>query len=617
MPNKQKNNSASTFDYIQLFGVIASASTPLLILILRVKASEGIVASCIFLLLFAGGLLWRLWHKAVKAYVHHKPLPPPAIFWRILFHKLPPSRGRSIITKNIRILVVYDPSTKNSYDKLKLNFQNSSQHNLEITPYEYRKDHSEDITDALEKSQALYLFLGEEISQDEEFQDTINTWSERETQKPILVVEKNKKPYTLPFDVIPDAEASTGLWRLLARSIERTTAWYEQSTDYRNVWAITGFFTILFFVSSIFLYYRYSNLQSKIGKMAQIVPNQHQITSRDFQSIREEIAAAVRDSKRDYSLQFTDNEVVNAKKMIGALQSGADPASKFLYDRLTPQTKELLNGYGSTWQPDGALVKALVKDLNCILKDPELFNSNAFRPSEEARRLAEQHPQAEDLMRLNRMLIEDTYPSELVKKSKDDPTLKNKVQNTLNNYALYSFNDLTNRMSDPQEGEGHMSFWRTSSDGTYYQQVARSHPGQEYRTFETTQSPIVRCAIENNAFILWTKDQVELEEAVWGLDGQVIGHRKGANIEFDKEASVPRCNRVDIPGDDKTTGLLCVGLTSIPQNKGIKSAVCIDVPFNDVSFLKESGTRNYLLQTLSIMHLLPNEVLKFNPECKK
>jgi hypothetical protein len=620
MSNTKKSNAVSIWKYIELFTALASFIAPILGSVFHVNASDTLIAVYIFFVLLGIVLLLRLWRNAVKAYIQKMPLPPPEIFWRILFNKLPPARGRSIIPATINILAIYDPSTKADYDKLYENFKSSEKENkLNIIPYEYPKDYpTSSITEALEKSQAAYLFLGQEIGLDKEFQATINSWSEQETQKPILVVEMNDQPYTLPFDIVPDTEARTGLWRLLSRSIERTELWYEQATSYRNVWIITFLCMALLLASTIFLYLQNAHLRDKLIRRDQSVSNHHHIIARDFQGFREEMAASLKDSKQNFALEFRVSEVKNAVKMISALKGWADPASTYLMTRFAPRTRELLEWHDATRQPNPELTDALIDELNCSLEDPDMHKSGQFSVSEEAQQLSKQPLQGEAVWRLNRMLLEDAYPSELSKQSNHDSNLKNTFQKTLDKYALYSFNEFKSRMSESQSGEGHMSFWRLSPDGNYYQQVARSHPGVVYRTFDIEQNPIVKCAIENNAFTLWTKDAGNGDAVAWSLDGETtLANWKDGNINFSPGHPVPQCTRVQIDRDDKTTGLLCVGMASTSRDTEIKSGLCIDVPYKDVEFLKEAGARNYLMQTLSMMHLIPSEMLKFHPECDK
>jgi hypothetical protein len=88
-----------------------------------------------------------------------------------------------------------------------------------------------------------------------------------------------------------------------------------------------------------------------------------------------------------------------------ALANGADPVSVFLRSRLQ-----------NSVQP--STISVLVKDLNQVLSGPSIYEPARFadvvlRP--ETRELLKQNPAGEQLARLNKLLLEDAYPAELVK----------------------------------------------------------------------------------------------------------------------------------------------------------------------------------------------------------
>ena len=70
-------------------------------------------------------------------------------------------------------------------------------------------------------------------------------------------------------------------------------------------------------------------------------------------------------------------------------------------------------------QWDKAQRDALVDYLNTLLKGSSLYQAERFKGvqlSEETKKLIEREPQGEDLIRLNRMLLEDAYPHEIAKR---------------------------------------------------------------------------------------------------------------------------------------------------------------------------------------------------------
>ena len=100
------------------------------------------------------------------------------------------------------------------------------------------------------------------------------------------------------------------------------------------------------------------------------------------------------------------------------LRDAQNPVSLYLRGQFTPQTLRQLKSYDSSSPPPDPLQHALVEELNEVLKGPGLFDERRFAEvglTEETRRLIEQKPQSEDLIRLNRLLLEEAYPREIAK----------------------------------------------------------------------------------------------------------------------------------------------------------------------------------------------------------
>jgi subtilisin family serine protease len=100
------------------------------------------------------------------------------------------------------------------------------------------------------------------------------------------------------------------------------------------------------------------------------------------------------------------------------LRDAADSISQYLRAHLPADTQQLLQAYDSATPPSEALVKALVDALNLSLTDPDLYSAQRFAQlslSEETRNLAAKGPQGEELIRLNRLLLEEAYPSEIAR----------------------------------------------------------------------------------------------------------------------------------------------------------------------------------------------------------
>jgi hypothetical protein len=92
------------------------------------------------------------------------------------------------------------------------------------------------------------------------------------------------------------------------------------------------------------------------------------------------------------------------------LTNGTDPVSVYLRGRLPEPVKDAKDAKTA--------ISALAKDLNAIISGPPIYDQERFagvtlRP--ETGQLLRQNPGGQQLARLNKLLLEDSYPDELVK----------------------------------------------------------------------------------------------------------------------------------------------------------------------------------------------------------
>jgi len=130
--------------------------------------------------------------------------------------------------------------------------------------------------------------------------------------------------------------------------------------------------------------------------------------------------------------QFAFEDIIDPRSFAAKLASrDADPLSKFLFGALKPLTQKQLSKCASSDSPlDPVFVANLVKDLNRILKDGDLYEKRRFEDavlSTPLRLRAVERSKAESpksakaksknnksqLARLNRVLLEEAYPQEL------------------------------------------------------------------------------------------------------------------------------------------------------------------------------------------------------------
>lgn len=115
---------------------------------------------------------------------------------------------------------------------------------------------------------------------------------------------------------------------------------------------------------------------------------------------------------------ITDLDVLAAKLK---QPDANDSVSRYVTNQLSPETRKLLVGFdrNANFQLKLTFARHLIEDANRIICSPTFYDALRFTNvalSRQTSILREQHPQGADLVRLNRMLLQDTYPSALSNK---------------------------------------------------------------------------------------------------------------------------------------------------------------------------------------------------------
>ena len=121
---------------------------------------------------------------------------------------------------------------------------------------------------------------------------------------------------------------------------------------------------------------------------------------------------------------LTAGDFLDISSFAFKLQSHIEPFFLFLWNQCTEQERKTIeNAVAGTRQQETALVDALLTRLNAILRSGSIYNPQLFEKVEispESLALLTLNPQGEELVRLNRLLLEDTCPQE-IKKSPYNP----------------------------------------------------------------------------------------------------------------------------------------------------------------------------------------------------
>jgi hypothetical protein len=98
-------------------------------------------------------------------------------------------------------------------------------------------------------------------------------------------------------------------------------------------------------------------------------------------------------------------------------EEGQQPVSEYIRTKMSEAARQLVDDFDPLAPAAEPPLAALVVELNLILGDPQLYNEQRFsseKLSEEVRAIIDDNPQGEDRLRLNRLLLEQSYPHEIL-----------------------------------------------------------------------------------------------------------------------------------------------------------------------------------------------------------
>jgi UDP-N-acetylmuramyl pentapeptide phosphotransferase/UDP-N-acetylglucosamine-1-phosphate transferase len=114
-------------------------------------------------------------------------------------------------------------------------------------------------------------------------------------------------------------------------------------------------------------------------------------------------------------------ELRDSASLAVKLRDKHDPLSEYLVAQLSPETQQMLKVYDGTSPLPEADQRRLIDELNGLLRGPSLYDEQRFaqvKLTDEAQRFIKLNPQGENLIRLNRVLLEEAYPTEIARTTK-------------------------------------------------------------------------------------------------------------------------------------------------------------------------------------------------------
>lgn len=483
---ERKKPASYYINYIPFAILIAISLFFLAALSLSDRLDLRIKLTVLLLVLSGISVLWivGLGLYAFKSFDVNRPIPAPAALWHLLFNKLATAVGRTerLLTKP-KVLIISDRERQNIAYRIEQEYSGTY---LELAHFICPRNFENkgtNLKELLDKSQALYLFRTEATKEgNTQLWKILNKWVTEASHKPVFVVDFLPDDYQLPFTRIPEAQAISGIWKLLAHGNERANLWRAQATTYRQFW----FITVSVLIGILIL----------LGLPL-------------FQKKRE----------------------LNIRNRVG---------EETLRDQL--------------WTP--------LETTSQTLKAPQPDN----------------------------------------------------VRKLLAHYAAYEFKDLLDRLDIPEKGR-QLTFWRelTYENGKNYTCLIAASSPRDLVCYPGEDSYLINCAINHKQFVLWRQDFSNKDKAAWKRNGTANGHYESNSgaILFEGPSS-SKCSFRERP--HRRTGILCLGIEGMPPSYEHESGLCLSDSGEDahtsMDFLANEWTRNYLLRSISVMKLLPNELLQ-------
>jgi hypothetical protein len=143
--------------------------------------------------------------------------------------------------------------------------------------------------------------------------------------------------------------------------------------------------------------------------------------------VGKQINARTLESPRVFKLRQGGNpslsplDFKNPVHMVAIVRDARDPVSQYLLESLTPETRAQIKEWNTSDLPD-ALFGSIIEQLNQMLNGSNIYNEQRFAQvplTDEAHRLIGQSLPKQDLPYLNRLLLEQAYPGELIESRKE------------------------------------------------------------------------------------------------------------------------------------------------------------------------------------------------------
>ncbi|MGA2173389.1 MAG: DUF2723 domain-containing protein [Verrucomicrobiota bacterium] len=138
---------------------------------------------------------------------------------------------------------------------------------------------------------------------------------------------------------------------------------------------------------------------------------------RFLDDIFEGLGAKVEKRRRTSTSWFTPGQIAKPSSLAAKLRNSPnqDPLARFLYSKLSTGTRRLVDGNGD----ESALRQALSQDFNAVVAGTNIYNAETFKnvrlPVLIREAAAGENLLSNNVIRLNRRMLEEAFPDEIVK----------------------------------------------------------------------------------------------------------------------------------------------------------------------------------------------------------
>lgn len=116
------------------------------------------------------------------------------------------------------------------------------------------------------------------------------------------------------------------------------------------------------------------------------------------------------------SLLFCESDLIDSSGLMVKLRDAKEPISDYILKKFSNEMQQIIKGYDASNPLSEHVQRTLIEELNKIIQGSNIYDEQIFsllELTDETLELIEKNPQGTELIRLNRMLLEEAYFNDL------------------------------------------------------------------------------------------------------------------------------------------------------------------------------------------------------------